>query len=292
MRKVLTNWKMSTCKDDVVIKPNKSVPTGRKRKVTVPDGDNAHKKGKPVKTLEEILKEKAARMSASGLGASDVRGPGNAPDSSKGGTTTFNVEASSKDSTDQFRTRLSDRGLLLHPERTSRGYGKLMSAVPQSCVTTPCTATADLLPLELEFIDTIMNSPQHTQRHWSPVRLVPKGTILDASWRSFTTMGSHQHTKPGHPSGKLPIARSYNHNHKFPQHQIPVRPGSILGPSWLIFIPDPALRPESLVTSFLLSYILDLRQLAQSFIHNHKLTQHLKPQSRPDSSQGFFLYCA
>ncbi|KAJ8006426.1 hypothetical protein DPEC_G00107150 [Dallia pectoralis] len=240
MRKVLTNWKMSTCKDDVVIKPNKSVaqldplplvssttqPTGRKRKVTVPDGDNAHKKGKPgmsistskcqlqakspnrpegdfrVKTLEEILKEKAARMSASGLGASDVRGPGNAPDSSKGvyssegadtranprkrkrwqpcaerepnyvqkriklsrvpgrhgcdasvGTTTFNVEASSKDSTDQFRTRLSGPEVFCSTQNGPVvAMATVMSAVPQSCVTTPCTATADLLPLELEFI--------------------------------------------------------------------------------------------------------------------------------------------
>ncbi|KAJ7983755.1 hypothetical protein DPEC_G00372980 [Dallia pectoralis] len=89
MRKVLTNWKMSTCKDGVVIKPNKSVLQAKSP--NRPEGDFR------VKTLEEILKEKATRMSASGLGASDVRGPGNAPDSSKGGTpTTFNVEASSK----------------------------------------------------------------------------------------------------------------------------------------------------------------------------------------------------
>ncbi|KAJ7999654.1 hypothetical protein DPEC_G00196650 [Dallia pectoralis] len=77
---------MSTCNDDVVVKANKSVaqldplppvssttqPTWRKRKVTMPDGDNAHKKGRPGMSITiskcqlqdkspEILKEKAAR---------------------------------------------------------------------------------------------------------------------------------------------------------------------------------------------------------------------------------------
>ncbi|KAJ7988753.1 hypothetical protein DPEC_G00312490 [Dallia pectoralis] len=144
---------MSTCNDDVVVKPNESVaqldplplvssttqPTWSKRKVTVPDGDNAHKKGRPGMSITiykcqlqakspEIRKEKAARMSASGLEASDVRGPGNAPGSSKGGTT---VDSHREPSSPLNQT------FLFKPT--------VMSAVPQSPVKTSRSAISDKL---------------------------------------------------------------------------------------------------------------------------------------------------